>query len=163
VGTDKSPIDPMLAALAESGGSTQTHALEAGSIAIDKGSSQGLTSDQRGYIRTIDVPGTDNSPTGDGTDIGSFEFDSMPNTAGFSVSGRVTDGSGIGVGNQRVVISDGTGNRLALTSPFGYFSFENIAPGTAYVISVTGRRHTYTPRVILVNADLAGIDFTAKP
>jgi predicted outer membrane repeat protein len=163
VGTDKSPLDPGLEPLGDNGGPTQTHALEEGSIAIDKGSSQGLTSDQRGYIRTIDVPGTPNSPTGDGTDIGSFEFDSMPNTAGFSVSGRVTDVSGLGIGYQRVVISDGTNVRYSLTSPFGYFRFENIAAGSAYVISVTGRRHNYTPRVIVVNADLPGIDFTAKP
>ena len=163
VGTDASPVDPGLQPLNDFGGPTQTHALEPGSIAIDKGNSFGWSSDQRGYIRTIDVPGTDNAPTGDGSDIGSFEYDSAPNMSGFTVSGRVTDQTGLGLAAQRVILDDGVGSpRLVLTSPFGYFRIENVVSGNAYVVTVTGRRHSFTPRVVVVNLDVPGLDFTAK-
>ena len=54
--------DPMLAPLANNGGSTQTHALLTDSPAIDAGDSE-LTSDQRGFAR----------PQGSADDIGAFE------------------------------------------------------------------------------------------
>jgi len=58
--------DPLLAPLANNGGPTQTHALSAGSPAIDIGSNpQGLSFDQRGsgFARVL----------GAGVDIGAFE------------------------------------------------------------------------------------------
>jgi len=58
--------DPDLGPLADNGGLTQTHALPAGSSAIDKGTSAGAPStDQRGISR----------PQGSGYDIGAFEFE----------------------------------------------------------------------------------------
>lgn len=58
--------DPDLGPLADNGGLTQTHALPAGSSAIDKGTSAGAPStDQRGLSR----------PQGSGYDIGAFEFE----------------------------------------------------------------------------------------
>ncbi len=69
-GTDKSKVDPKLAALASNGGPTQTMALKLGSPAIDKASSLVCpVRDQRGVAR---VDGN-----GDGAvrcDIGAFEF-----------------------------------------------------------------------------------------
>ncbi|MEL7472133.1 MAG: right-handed parallel beta-helix repeat-containing protein [Planctomycetota bacterium] len=60
-------VDPMLAALADNGGGTRTHALAAGSPAINAGTPIALQGpfDQRGapFVRT----------SGGGTDIGSFE------------------------------------------------------------------------------------------
>jgi hypothetical protein len=87
--------DPMFdpAGLTNNGGPTETIALLAGSPAIDKGSSSGLTGnlsdDQRGvgYVRTIDGP-TPNATGGDGTDIGAFEVG-----AGFSAVSRKTHGT----------------------------------------------------------------------
>ena len=66
--------DPMLGALANNGGTTQTHALLAGSPAINAGSNalavdadgQPLTTDQRGTGFSRIISGT--------TDIGAFEF-----------------------------------------------------------------------------------------
>lgn len=61
-------VDPQLAALADNGGGTLTHALRFGSPAIDAGSNpSGLPFDQRGdgYARTL----------GAATDIGAWEFD----------------------------------------------------------------------------------------
>jgi hypothetical protein len=72
VGTSANPIDPRLGPLALNGGRTKTHALLAGSKAIDAGDNVGITAvDQRGagFPRKKDG-------NGDGVarvDIGAFE------------------------------------------------------------------------------------------
>jgi hypothetical protein len=71
---DLTGADPMLAALADNGGPTQTMALSPGSPAIDAGVAAGATFDQRGKPRTFDDPGVANAATSDGTDIGAFEL-----------------------------------------------------------------------------------------
>jgi len=71
---DQTGANPMLAALADNGGPTQTMALTAGSPAIDAGVAAGASFDQRGRPRTFDDPGVANAATSDGTDIGAFEL-----------------------------------------------------------------------------------------
>ncbi|PYK69913.1 MAG: hypothetical protein DME45_00210 [Verrucomicrobia bacterium] len=79
-GTVTSPLNPGLdpKGLRNNGGPTQTIALVSGSLAIDKGTSAGLTgtltTDQRGLARTVDRSAAANATGGDGTDIGAFEF-----------------------------------------------------------------------------------------
>ncbi len=63
-----------LGPLQNNGGSTQTHALLSGSIAIDKGNTFSLFTDQRGFIRPVDLSTITNAIGGDGGDIGAFEF-----------------------------------------------------------------------------------------
>src|SRR6478672_11900468 len=70
---DQSGANPMLAALADNGGPTQTMKLSIGSPAIDAGVAAGATFDQRGMPRTVDDPGVANAATSDGTDIGAYE------------------------------------------------------------------------------------------
>lgn len=71
LGTLDSPLDPLLGALANNGGPTMTHALLAGSTAIDRGNNAGApATDQRGLARVKD---------GDANgifvlDVGAFEF-----------------------------------------------------------------------------------------
>jgi CSLREA domain-containing protein len=75
--TDITNANPLLAALANNGGPTQTHALLAGSPALDKGSAvAGLTTDQRGFLRPSDDPNLPNAAGGNGSDIGAFELPS---------------------------------------------------------------------------------------
>jgi len=76
VGSAGSPIDPQLGPLQDNGGPTFTRALLTGSKAIDKGDSGGLTTDQRGLTRPVDVSGIANA--GDGADIGAFEVQPSP-------------------------------------------------------------------------------------
>jgi hypothetical protein len=65
-------LDPTLA---DNGGPTLTHKLNAGSIAIDKGkTSAGETTDQRGLGRPSDFAGIANAAGGDGSDVGAFEL-----------------------------------------------------------------------------------------
>jgi len=91
VGTPISPLNALLAPLGANGGPTPTHALLAGSPAIDGGlNSGGLTTDQRGagFARTVDLSAVN---SGDGTDIGAFEvqvdFDTTPPVITPNVSG----------------------------------------------------------------------------
>ena len=71
---DQTGANPMLAALADNGGPTQTMALTAGSPAIDAGVASGASFDQRGRLRTYDDPTVSNTGGSDGTDIGAFEL-----------------------------------------------------------------------------------------
>jgi hypothetical protein len=71
---DQTGANPLLAALADNGGPTQTMALTPGSPAIDAGVAAGASFDQRGRPRTFDDPGVVNAATSDGTDIGAFEL-----------------------------------------------------------------------------------------
>jgi hypothetical protein len=73
---DQNSTDPMLGPLQDNGGPTFTHALLAGSPAIDQGKNfSGSTTDQRGagFARTVDNPSIANASGGDGTDIGAYE------------------------------------------------------------------------------------------
>ncbi len=70
VGSSGSPANPMLGPLMDNGGPTQTLRPLPGSLLIDQGDS-GLTTDQRGFLRPADQPGTPNA--GDGSDIGAVE------------------------------------------------------------------------------------------
>ena len=75
VGTPGSPIDPRVSALLSHGGPTLTHALVAGSPALDAGdnalaAAASLTTDQRGVARTADGPDADTIAT---VDLGAFE------------------------------------------------------------------------------------------
>ena len=71
VGTSGSPLDPHLGPLADNGGRTQTHALLAGSPALDaipeggNGYNGASATDQRGFDR----------PMGDNTDVGAYEWE----------------------------------------------------------------------------------------
>ena len=63
-GTGNITDDPLLGALADNGGPTRTHALLAGSAAVNAGTSAGApATDQRGVAR----------PQGAGVDIGAYE------------------------------------------------------------------------------------------
>jgi len=79
VGTSGAPINPLLGALADNGGPTDTHLLLPNSPAIDKGAaatdpvaSAALTTDQRGFQRPLDTA-LANAASGNGSDIGAVE------------------------------------------------------------------------------------------
>lgn len=66
--------NPQLGPLANNGGPTETVKPAGTSPAIDQGhAGPGVPTDQRGNARTVDTA-ISNPPTGDGTDIGSFEL-----------------------------------------------------------------------------------------
>lgn len=80
--------NPGLGPLADNGGPTETHAVQTGSPALDKGNTD-LTEDQRGTIRPFDFSNTENATGGDGSDIGSFELN--PGTLQFDSASYTED------------------------------------------------------------------------
>jgi len=88
VGSVATPLMPLLAPLADYGGSTPSHALLAGSPALDRGKSTGLNRDQRGQPKPYDFSSTINAPGGDGSDIGAVEWN--PPVLGITRSGGQT-------------------------------------------------------------------------
>jgi hypothetical protein len=95
-----------------------------------------------------------------------IEFQSTT-AAHASISGRVLTADGRGIRSATVVIS---GNALerpitVTTGSFGYFTFDGLATGETYVITVNSRRYTFsTPtRVISLVDNIADADFTADP
>jgi hypothetical protein len=142
----------MLDALAYNGGQTDTHALLAGSPAIDKGNSSGIATDQRGSNRPVDFPSIPNAGDGMGADIGAFELQTAPSAASVTVSGRVLTQQGRGIRNVLVRLVDEQGQqRAAMTSTFGYFRFVDIPAGQTYTISVSGKKYSFTQPVQLLN------------
>lgn len=104
IGTNSSPINPLLGPLANNGGPTKTMALLAASPAIDKGKSFGLSADQRGQARPDDNSAIPPAPGGDNSDIGAFELknntapiarcQSLTVTAGASCSANASINNG---------------------------------------------------------------------
>lgn len=103
------PLDPMLLPLANNLGTTKTHALKAGSPAINTGSNTGgLTFDQRGpnFIRT----------SGSATDIGAFETQYPPTIP-------------------NIIVNDGSAQRsrvVSITVPFNTIVNFTGAPVNAF-------------------------------
>ena len=97
-GPPGAPVVAGLGPLQYNGGTTQTHALLVGSIAIDKGSNAlNLTTDQRGigFPRAVDQPSITNATTG-GPDIGAFEYgDTVPPTVTSMDDGDADNSIGI--------------------------------------------------------------------
>lgn len=72
-GTNLTGVDPNVGPLAPNGGPTDTHSLRFDSPALDKGNNFGVTTDQRGLTRPVDLANFTNAATGDASDIGAYE------------------------------------------------------------------------------------------
>ncbi len=103
-----------------------------------------------------------------GSIAGGWGLEFLASTAAdVSLSGRVLTSDGRGIRNAEVTIS---GNslaepRIATTGSFGYFSFDGLAAGETYVVTVNSRRYTFsTPsQVISLVDNIANVDFVANP
>lgn len=88
---------------------------------------------------------------------------STPTAAPASVSGRVVNNAGSGLGGATVTISGPNGQpRTVQTTSFGYYRFDNVTSGQTYVVSVAAKRYLFAPRVVDVSANLADVDFTPE-
>jgi hypothetical protein len=118
VGSVAAPINPMLGTLASNGGLTQTMPLLPGSPAIDKGSAvAGLTTDQRGFSRPVDLSSYANAVGGDGSDVGAFEVQGgTPDHLKFNVQPSDTSAGGIITPAVSVAILDGSNNATSSTA-----------------------------------------------
>ncbi|MBK6723598.1 MAG: carboxypeptidase regulatory-like domain-containing protein [Acidobacteria bacterium] len=88
---------------------------------------------------------------------------SGPETTGTELSGRVTTADGRGVRGAQVTILDATGRaRTVTTGTFGYYRFDDVAPGETYTVGVNSRRAQFTTRTVTTDSNLAEVDFIAR-
>jgi hypothetical protein len=168
VGTSGSPINPLLGALGNYGGTTPMYSLLSGSPAINHGNNcvvnnscspaiaAALTTDQRGagFPRQVGVA----------VDIGAFEGQIAPTAATVSVSGRVLTPDGSGLTNARVILTDVSGSsRTVSSSSFGYYRFDDVRAGEVYILSVASKRYLFTPQAVTVLEEINDLNFSAVP
>ena len=99
---------------------------------------------------------------------GFWAFQSLaPTAAGVSISGRILTSDEAGIRNVRLVLTDlSNGNvRIALSSSFGYYMFEDVPVGRAYTITISSKRYLFDPDSRFINLvdELTDVDFIAQP
>ncbi len=84
--------------------------------------------------------------------------------ANAQIGGRITDASGSGIGNVVVSLTSGMTSMIAVTNPFGYYSFPSIQTGSTYTITPSRKGYAFTPPSITFNhtGDVTNQDFTGQ-
>ncbi len=104
------------------------------------------------------------SPVIGGINAYQFLVKPIPTAADVSISGRVLMPNGGGLRNARVRLTDSQGvSRTAISTSLGYYRFDNVRAGDAYVVNVSSKSYQFTPRLINVFDDLTSVDFIADP
>jgi len=105
------------------------------------------------------------------TNKGLWELDAVsanaipPSAASVTLSGRVTDSSGKGMGHVRMRIMDMDGDvQTVLTNKFGDYQFTNVEAGQTYALDATqkGVKFINNPRILILSDDLNGENFAAE-
>jgi CSLREA domain-containing protein len=162
VGTTGALVNPGLAPLGNYGGTTPTHALLFSSPAIDKGNRFGLTTDQRGLLRPVNLDDTAYPNAADGSDIGAFESQLAPTAATVSLSGQVLTANGGGIMNIRLSLTDSLGNvRTATTDASGNYQFDDVQAGETYILTAEGKNYTFSQplQVLNINEETNQVNF----
>lgn len=85
-----------------------------------------------------------------------------PTAANVTIGGRAITESGRGIRNVVITMTDSTGAaRTATTTSFGYYRFDDVAPGETYILTAKGRRVAFNQpsRVLNVGEDMHDADF----
>lgn len=86
-----------------------------------------------------------------------------PTAASVSISGRVLNGQKSPVSKATVTLTDSAGiTRTALTSPFGYYKFEDVSAGQTVILNASSKGYQFTERVLTVNENVEDLDFSAQ-
>jgi len=97
---------------------------------------------------------------GQTTTINYSLFVAAPTAASVSIGGRVFGGSGRGLRNAYVILTDDQGtSRTVQTSAFGYYRFEEVEVGRTYILTVQSKRYEFEPQVIFVTDELTELNF----
>lgn len=77
-----------------------------------------------------------------------------------TISGRVTSPSGLNLSNIRVLLIDEQGvRRFATTSSFGIYTFNMVATGQTYTMTVSSKRFRFAPQSVPVSGSLTNVNF----
>jgi len=85
-------------------------------------------------------------------------------SAAVAVGGRVVTADGRGIGKALVTMTGTSGTvHRALTNPFGYYRFDDVAAGTTVIIGVSSKSYTFEvgTRIVSVGDKLMDINFIA--
>lgn len=99
----------------------------------------------------------------------SIDIQSSVPVATASVSGRVTSqSSGNGLGGVRVVLSGGnlTTPQIAITNPFGYYSFDAVPQNQTYTVTVASKLYQFTSssqQVSVATSNVGNVNFVGTP
>jgi hypothetical protein len=90
-----------------------------------------------------------------------------PTAAPASVSGRVLDSFGNGIGGARLTMSDAQSGETwsTISNPFGYYTLEGAGAGNFYIMSISHKRYSFAvdTRTFTLNEDLVDVDWVANP
>jgi hypothetical protein len=89
-----------------------------------------------------------------------------PTAALASISGRILTADGRGIRNVSVTLTGASGEtRMAFSSSFGYFTFENVTVGEVYLLSVRAKQFQFSQsaQAVSVLEDVTNINFIANP
>lgn len=86
-----------------------------------------------------------------------------PTAAGVSISGRVVDIAGNGLGGVTLTLTDAAGHaRLGRSNSFGYFQIDDVPAGQTYLLSAQSKRYTFESQVLSVQDDVVDVVITAQ-
>lgn len=98
--------------------------------------------------------------------VGFWFHEVAPTAANVSISGRVTTAFGQGVPGATLVLTDTAGNRRTiLTGAFGYYRFDNVESGQAFVLSISAKGQSFAQPSIMIQTgdEVRDLDFIALP
>jgi hypothetical protein len=102
----------------------------------------------------------------DGRSCDNLRTGCQASTQTASVGGRVTDSNGRGIANARVTLTGDhlTAPRYALTNPFGYYRFADVAIYFSYQATVFAKNRSFTqPSVALTVTEVpTNLNFTSN-
>jgi hypothetical protein len=85
-----------------------------------------------------------------------------PTATTADVSVRVINSNGRGLANATVTLTDQFGvTRTATTSTFGFYTFEDVLVGRAYVLQAVLGRYVFPSQVVTIDSDMSGVNFVA--
>lgn len=87
-----------------------------------------------------------------------------PSAANVTVAGRVLDAEGRGIANASVFMTAPSGEqRMTVSSPFGFYKFDEVNGGVTYVFSIMHKRYQFQPQVFDASDSVFELNFTAQP
>lgn len=90
-------------------------------------------------------------------------YTSIVTAAQVSVGGRVSTPDGQGIPGATVIVITPSGqSRRAITNPFGYYRFDDLQAGAAYVLEVRHKQYAFAPRGWLADQTREDFDFTPE-
>lgn len=94
-----------------------------------------------------------------------WELIITPSAASVSIGGRAMTADGQGIGKTTVTFTDSEGaTRTAMTNPFGYYRFDDVAVGATYVFSAQNKRYVFAQpqQVLYVDQANEEVNFIAQ-